>query len=327
MSYQVSLQKFEGPLGLLLYLIRKEEMSILDIDVHLITQQYLDYLKLMKEFDLEVASEFIAMAATLIHIKSRMLLPQYNEQGEEVEVEDPRRELVSRLLEYQRFQDAGKRLYDRPLLRRDVWPSGLEEPVVGQLIDDIIVDEKGLFALISSYRKALKMMKKAVHRVYDKTQSIASRIMEIKSFLKIGSRVELSKLINHGPTARFQLLITFLSLLELGRMGFVSLFQNEVYGEIYVETKTEIDRNVLERVQEFDAADSEQVANQILADAEQEAIEESEEIQVEQVVEEDAAGSGSDLMMASDDEILRAEEELNLVENTERTHDDNESMA
>src|SRR5216110_3153130 len=101
MSINIQLPKFEGPLGLLLYLIRKEEMDIFDIKINEITKQYLDYIKLMQELDLEVAGEFVAMASTLIHIKSRMLLPSYDENGEIIENEDPRKELVQRLLEYQ----------------------------------------------------------------------------------------------------------------------------------------------------------------------------------------------------------------------------------
>ena len=105
----IQLERFEGPMGLLLHLIRKEEMDIFDIKINEITTQYLEYIKLMKELDLEVAGEFVAMAATLIHIKSRMLLPQYDENGEVVENADPRKELVQRLLEYQKFQEAADR--------------------------------------------------------------------------------------------------------------------------------------------------------------------------------------------------------------------------
>ena len=108
MSIRVQLQQFEGPLDLLLYLIRKEEMDIFNINVVEITKQYLDYIKLMKEFDLEVAGEFVAMASTLIHIKSKMLLPQYDENGEVVESEDPRKELVQKLLEYEKFKEAAE---------------------------------------------------------------------------------------------------------------------------------------------------------------------------------------------------------------------------
>ena len=101
MSINIQLERFEGPLGLLLYLIRKEEMDIFDINVHHITRQYLEYIREMKRLDLEVAGEFVSMASTLIHIKARMLLPQYNEEGEILEDQDPRKELVQKLLEYQ----------------------------------------------------------------------------------------------------------------------------------------------------------------------------------------------------------------------------------
>lgn len=117
---RVQLQQFEGPLDLLLYLIRKEEMDIFNINIVDITKQYFDYIKLMKEFDIEVAGDFIAMASTLIHIKSKMLLPQYDENGEVVEQEDPRKELMQKLLEYEKFKEAAKSLYERPLLNRDV---------------------------------------------------------------------------------------------------------------------------------------------------------------------------------------------------------------
>src|SRR5689334_12160544 len=104
-------------------------MDIMDIKILEITQQYMEYLKTMRELDLEVAGDFIAMAATLLQIKSRMLLPTYDENGEIIESEDPRRELVQRLLEYQKYQEAAKMLYDRPLLGKDFWAKGVREEV------------------------------------------------------------------------------------------------------------------------------------------------------------------------------------------------------
>ncbi len=269
MSYLVHTQRFEGPLGLLLHLIRKDEMDIFDINIVEITRQYLDYIKMMKELDLEVAGDFVAMAATLLYIKSRMLLPQYNEEGEVIETEDPRQELVQKLLEYQKFQEAGQQLYSRPLLNRDVYARGLKE----DFLDDegngeIILEEDGLFSLIGSYRKALRRMTRAVHTVRSKVQSISSRVMEIRDRLLVGQRIILSSLVTeHGTARRGQLLITFLSILELGRMGFVHLFQSDTYGDIHVETTRAIEGNVLERVQEFDSADAESVAAGLFAKA------------------------------------------------------------
>ncbi|QDK45534.1 hypothetical protein DOM22_10425 [Bdellovibrio sp. ZAP7] len=266
MSITVQLPKFEGPLGLLLYLIRKEEMDIMDIKIHEITKQYLDYIRLMKELDLEVAGEFIAMASTLIQIKSRMLLPQYNENGEVIEQEDPRKELVQKLLEYQKYQEAAKLLYDRPLVGRDVWLRGSREKL-DEKEDEIILEDNALFALISSYRKVLRSVKKKVHEVKAKAQSISSRVLELKDYLIVGRKITMMELVNATEDRARQALITFLSLLELGKMGFVGLYQSEVYSDIWVDTKKPIETDVLSRVEEYDSMGADRIAEQMMADA------------------------------------------------------------
>ncbi|WP_413557027.1 segregation and condensation protein A [Bdellovibrio sp. HCB209] len=266
MSITVQLPKFEGPLGLLLYLIRKEEMDIMDIKIHEITKQYLDYIRLMKELDLEVAGEFIAMASTLIQIKSRMLLPQYDENGEVVEVEDPRKELVQKLLEYQKYQEAAKLLYDRPLVGRDVWLRGTRERL-DEKEDEIILEDNALFSLISSYRKVLRSVKKKVHQVAAKAQSISSRVLELKDRLFVGQKVTMMELVTATEDRARQALITFLSLLELGKMGFVGLYQTEVYSDIWVDTKKPIETDVLSRVEEYDSMGADRIAEQMMADA------------------------------------------------------------
>lgn len=266
MSITVQLPKFEGPLGLLLYLIRKEEMDIMDIKIHEITKQYLDYIRLMKELDLEVAGEFIAMASTLIQIKSRMLLPQYDENGEVVEVEDPRKELVQKLLEYQKYQEAAKLLYDRPLVGRDVWLRGTRERL-DEKEDEIILEDNALFSLISSYRKVLRSIKKKVHEVKAKAQSISSRVLELKDYLIVGRKVTMMELVTATEDRARQALITFLSLLELGKMGFVGLYQSEVYSDIWVDTKKPIETDVLSRVEEYDSMGADRIAEQMMADA------------------------------------------------------------
>ncbi len=308
MSYLVHLQQFEGPLGLLLYLIRKEEMDIMDINVGEITRQYLEYIRMMKELDLEVAGEFVAMAATLIQIKSRMLLPQYGEQGEVVEQEDPRKELVQKLLDYQKYQEAAKQLYERPLLNRDVWARGIREDLRDEeSLMAVITEGDGLFSLISAYRRIVRKAQRAVHKVRPKVQSIASRILELKGRLAVGVRVILRDLLGSGQAAsnpRQQLLITFLSLLELGRMGFVSVFQSEVYGDIHIEAKKPIERNVLERVQEFDSGDAEAVAKSIINDALDEKIDLSEAFSADsQSSNDEGAVEGGLVQLTLGDEI------------------------
>ena len=275
MSINVQLPKFEGPLGLLLYLIRKEEMDIMDIKVHEITHQYLEYIKLMKELDLEVAGEFVAMAATLIQIKSRMLLPQYDENGEIVETEDPRKELVQKLIEYQKYQEAAKALYERPLVGRDLWLRGARETLEPKE-DEIILEDNALFSLIGSYRRIMKAAKKKIHQVSQKTQSIAGRIFEMRDRLIPGKRIVLMDLVTAVEDKGKQLLITFLSSLELGKMGFVSLYQSETYGDIWIETKKPIEGDAISRVEEYDSMGADASAEQMITKAKKEAVAEQE---------------------------------------------------
>ncbi|MFN7905447.1 MAG: segregation and condensation protein A [Pseudobdellovibrionaceae bacterium] len=262
----IQLHQFEGPMSLLLYLIRKEEMNIMDININEITTQYFDYIKLMKELDLDVAGEFIAMAATLIQIKSRMLLPQYDENGEIVESEDPRKELIQKLLEYQKYQEAAKLLLERPWLGRDFFARGQTTDFTPEE-EGIELEDNALFGLITSYRKVLKTAKKRVHQVASKVQSIAQRILEIRPFMKMGERTSLFFLLNstlmQTENRARQLLITFLSLLELGKLGFVSMYQTEAYSDIYLDLKKDLEIDVITRVEEYDNVYSEDVASKM----------------------------------------------------------------
>ncbi len=330
MNLSIHIPQFEGPLGLLLYLIRKEEMDIFDIDVQLITSQYLEYIKKMKQFDLEVAGDFIAMAATLIQIKSKMLLPNYNEEGEEDEVEDPRKELVERLIEYQKFQEASKKLYERPLLGRDVYRRGKGRNFHSDEEGEIILDEGGLFSLIAHYRNSVRKMKKAIHKVARKTRSIAGRIMEMKEKFVVGQRVLMRDLLTSVEEAKEELLITFLSCLEMGKMGLVSVYQAEVYGDIYLTAKREITLESVERVEEYDSGASEQTADRLMEEAQEEAFEKAEqmvasddELDDDEMTEANSE-DGENLDMASDDDILKAEEELDIKDESpfQATHDE-----
>ncbi|MGZ3747970.1 MAG: segregation and condensation protein A [Pseudobdellovibrionaceae bacterium] len=314
MSINIQLPKFEGPLGLLLYLIRKEEMDIMDINIQEITKQYFEYIKLMKELDLEVAGEFVAMASTLIHIKSRMLLPQYDENGEIVESEDPRKELVQKLLEYQRYQEAAKLLYERPLVGRDLWLRGSRETLAPKE-EEIILEENALFSLIGAFRRVIKTAKKKVHQVAAKAQSISSRILEIKDRLIVGQKVVMRDLITEPEDRARQTLITFLSLLELGKMGFISLFQTETYSDIYIEAKKIVEGDVLSSVEEYGSVNSELMAEQLFAKSEKETAEaevQNEDLAfmpalVESLSDESVAVAED---MASDEDIFAAENEL-----------------
>ncbi len=303
MGLQVHLERFEGPLALLLHLIREQEMDIFDIDIASITQQYLDYIKTMKTLDLEGAGDFVAMAATLLQIKSRMLLPNYNEAGEEVTPDDPRRELVQRLLEYEKFQEASKLLKARPWVGRDVWLRGqrLNLDAV-ETSDDVILEDNPLFSLISSYRQVVRNMKIGIHKVMGAMQSVASRIIEMKDFFIPGQRVEFSQLITAEKEKRSsQILITFLSLLELAKMGFVSIFQADNYGQIQIDPKKVIDTDVLSQVESYESVESEQVAQQILAESVSETV-----ARLEGRTDDEAEV----LESATDEEIMAEEERL-----------------
>ncbi len=299
MSVNVSIEKFEGPLALLLYLIRKEEMNIYDIPIHRITSEYLEHIKLMRELDLEVASEFITMAATLIHIKSKMLLPQHQDENGE-ESDDPRKELVLRLLEYQKYQDGAQKLNQRPLLGREIFQRGVREEL--SFVEDgqeIETEEKGLFNMISMYRYLIRGMERRVHKVMVKAQSVASRILELRDYLTPGKRVTLRILIPPLEMARTKIVVTFLSLLELTKMGFTQIFQSEPYSEIYVDTLMEINRNVIERVDDYDAAQSANIQSAL-------------GLNQVQLTDDDMIDDEVSPPAASDDDITNAENELGI---------------
>ncbi len=316
MSLVVQLPKFEGPLALLLYLIRKDEMDIFDIKIHEITNQYLEYIKIMKELDLELAGEFVAMAATLIQIKSRMLLPQYDEKGEVVENEDPRKELVQKLLEYQKYQEAARLLYERPLVGREMWTRGFRESL-DEPMEEIEVEDNGLFSLISMYRLIMRSAKKRIHQVTAKAQSIASRILEIKEMLVMGQRKTLNELIHTLDDQARQILITFLSLLELGKLGFVSLYQSENYSDIWVELRKPIEGDAVSRVEEYETLNSEEVASKLFDGTHEDVdhTKDSSEVFVLKDAEDNSDEVNADNPlyseeeMASDEEILLAEKD------------------
>lgn len=325
MSVFVQTKRFEGPLELLLHLIRKEEMDIFDINIFEITQQYLEFVKAMKQIDLEMAGDFVAMAATLIQIKARMLLPQYNDDGEVVEAEDPRKELVQRLIEYQMFQEAAEGLYARPLVGRDTWLRGFREKLDEEDPEssELLLEDNPLFSLISAYRGAVKKMKKAIHKVQSDLQSVAARIAQIKTRLVVGVRTGLREIVSETEGHRDHLLITFLSLLELAKMGFVNLFQNDPSEELYVTARKPIDEAALSQVENYDSQFAEETA-QILLQA-TDLLDESQDEPAAALSPlgnnlEDLGESLSefegDAEAATDEEILAEEKKLGAFEET-----------
>lgn len=230
--YSVKLETFEGPLDLLLHLIRKNELNIYDIPIADITRQYLDYLRLMKELNLEVAGEFLVMASTLLQIKSRMLLPlPADEEGNEEE-EDPRAELVRRLLEYQRYREASLLLKERDLLGREIFARKFDSPDLAPLVPEDGPLEVELFQLIDAFRKLLAKLPEAViHQVAGESISITDRINEILSVITDRKLVLFEELFDERTTREF-LVVTFLAILELCKLRIVNVVQKERYGSI-----------------------------------------------------------------------------------------------
>ena len=221
--YTFRLEMFEGPLDLLLHLINKNELDITNIPIALITDQYLEYLRLMKVLNLDIAGEYLLMAATLLHIKSKTLLPSPSEQEEE-EGEDPRAELIRRLLEYQRYKKAAVELEGRPLLDRDVFirliPLNAEEPAEEGRV------EVNLFELLEAFRGVLERVKsETVHEVILDRFSVEEKVQEILSLLQKENRSIAFHLLFSEKASRREIIVTLLAILELVKMKLIRIFQ------------------------------------------------------------------------------------------------------
>lgn len=213
---------FEGPLDLLLHLIQKNELDIFNIPIALVTEQYLEYLQLMKVLNLDIAGEYLLMASTLLHIKSKMLLPRSSEKEEEEE--DPRAELVRRLLEYQKYKQAAVELEQRPLLDRDVFVRLMpSEPEAGPEEEKI---EVNLLELLEAFRNVLERVKpEGVHEVLLEPISVEDKIEEILMFLERENRsVAFHRLFPEQASRRI-VVVTLLAILELVKMKRIRIFQ------------------------------------------------------------------------------------------------------
>jgi segregation and condensation protein A len=232
-DYPVRLQNFEGPLDLLLHLIKTHEMDIYDIPIALVTQQYLDYLDLMQELNLDVAGEFLVMAATLIHIKSRMLLPRPDPTQQDPE-EDPREALVRRLLEHQKFKAAAELLHEKEIPRSALWgrPDGRIADVVGEPPEPEI--EVDLFSLMAAFRQVIERARQRPVVVLPAEQiSIETRIQTLLARLSETDACGFDELFADVQT-RAGMIVTFLALLEMIRLKLVRVFQQGAFGPIRV---------------------------------------------------------------------------------------------
>lgn len=239
MSYKVKLEVFEGPLDLLLHLIKKEEIDIYDIPISKITQQYIEYLDFMQLLDLNIAGEFLVMAATLMHIKSRMLLPQPR-IDEETEEEDPREELVKRLLEYKKFKEAATELYHRSRQQSDHFARGVSSVDFKEEEDKKDYFEANLFDLISAFNKVMKEVPKQLfHEVIKDEFTIEEKIHDIFHLLIEEPFLSFYELLRKAKS-KLEIITTFLAILELIRLKEVVVRQSKVFGDMRIERNREL---------------------------------------------------------------------------------------
>jgi len=248
MGYKICLDIFEGPLDLLLYFIKKDELNIYDIPITRITEQYLEYLSLMEQLDLDIAGEFLVMAATLMHIKSKMLLPP-DPDGTETEELDPRAELVRRLLEYKAFKEAAERLRGFEEQRGLLFGRCGTEPEVEPGGEDGF-ENVSLFDLLTALSKILKSIApEKIHEVQKDEYTVSDKIRDIKSRLTMKPVFYFQDLFRNARN-KFEVITTFLALLELIRQREVSIDQPSRFSDIRIERRNGLPSTALTNSEE-----------------------------------------------------------------------------
>ncbi len=240
MAYKIKLEVFEGPLDLLLHLIKKDEINIYDIPVSEVTKQYLKYMEMMELLDLNIAGEFLVMAATLMQIKSKMLLPQSETEAEAPEEEDPRAELVKRLLEYKKFKEAAGELYHKGVRQKDYF--GREMEVAGFESSERVETyfEATLFDLITAFTKVMKdVPKELFHEVIKDEFTVEEKIHDVFHLLVKRSSISFGELFKKAKN-KLEIITTFLALLELIRLKEVIVKQINAFGDIRIEKNKEL---------------------------------------------------------------------------------------
>jgi segregation and condensation protein A len=235
-EYKVKLEVFEGPLDLLLYLIKKSEIDIYSVSIETITTQYLEYLDTFRMLDLEIAGEFVVMAANLIYIKSRSLLPVYQQPPEEdAEEEDPRWDLIRQLIEYKKFKDAAFQLHRRELIQEGIIPRIPEKPdFSGQ--EMLLKNEVGIFDLINAFQKVLKRLdnkQEDLREIFEENFTVSDKIDYIIQFTRRDTPVAFSELFA-SAASRTEIVVTFLALLELIRLKQLRITQENSFAEIEI---------------------------------------------------------------------------------------------
>lgn len=248
MSYLIKLDQYEGPLDLLLHLIAKSKVQIEDISITEITEQYLDTLSIMEQFDIEIASEFIVMAATLLHIKSCILVPKSKPDLDEEEEKDPKQELIARLLEYKKYKDASSHLQEREALFSGVYYKLPEEFYSEESKDQAFhasmpetIDAKLLaitLVKLLSERKATGSGRigPLIHEIKRDPKTISQRISELKSLFRNDTKVSFFQILE-DDMSKADIIVTFLALLELMKESYVLLQQEHPFEDITIKRR------------------------------------------------------------------------------------------
>lgn len=235
-DYKVTLEVFEGPLDLLLYLIKKEEVDIYDISIEQITTQYLEYLDSFRMLDLEIAGEFVVMAANLIYIKSRSLLPVNQQPPEEdAEEADPRWDLIRQLIEYKKFKDAAFHLHQRELRQEEMFPRAPDKPEFKEF-DVFLKSEVGIFDLINAFQRVLKKLeskREDLREIFEENYTVSDKIDYLMRATQPGKPTLFSQLFA-SAASRTEIVVTFLALLELIRLKQLRITQEEPFAEIEI---------------------------------------------------------------------------------------------
>lgn len=247
--FKLSTMDFEGPLDLLLFLIKRHKLDIFDIPISFLSEKYLEAMKTMEDLDIDVAAEFLAMAAELAHIKSKMLLPPDDEDDEEEEERDPRAELVRRLLEYQKYKDAADQLSSLEQTGRDVFKRPPE--FVSQEKKEGGLKEVGVFSLVASFDQILQQRRREhKHQVRLDSISLRDRIIEMSTLLARRPNTPFRELVS-AIDSRLDLIVTFLAVLEMAKMRLMRVFQSED-GTLYLRPRFEDPEEVHERLKGLD---------------------------------------------------------------------------
>jgi len=233
-DYKVKLEIFEGPLDLLLYLIKRDELDIYDVSIERITRQYLEYLQAFKELNIDVAGEFIVMAANLLYIKSRSLLPvDQQPPEEEAEEDDPRWELIRQLIEYKKFKEAAAQLHDRALEQENIFVRG--GIFASESVRPLLLGEVGIFQLINALQNVIKRVeaREELQQIFGENYTVSDKIETILARVSEGGALKFSELFAE-MASRIEIVVTFLALLELIRLKQVRAIQPGQFGEIEI---------------------------------------------------------------------------------------------